>query len=94
MNRTLTLLFLLVVVSFGTIRAQTPIVVVQAATPAPAAVVAATPPVADSNAALLQLLQQMKATNDETLKKQKVLLDQLDELQKAAEQMKVFSKRG
>jgi hypothetical protein len=36
----------------------------------------------------------MKATNDETLKKQKVLLDQLDELQKAAEQMKAFSKRG
>jgi hypothetical protein len=36
----------------------------------------------------------MKATNAETLKKQEAVLQQLDELQKAAEQMKAFGKRG
>ena len=36
----------------------------------------------------------MKAANAETLKKQETTLQQLDELQKAAEQIKVFTKRG
>ena len=88
------LLFLLVAFAVGGLRAQSPMLVVQAATPAPATSVAATPPPSNSNATLLQLLQQMKSTNEETLKKQKAVLEQLDELQKAAEQMKAFSKRG
>ena len=94
MKRTL-LLFSLVVFACSALRAQSPMVVVQAATPAPATTVTATPPPPpDSNATLIQLLQQMKSTNDESLKKQRALLEQLDELQKAAEQMKAFSKRG
>ncbi len=40
------------------------------------------------------MLQQMKETNAETLKKQEAALQQLDEIQKAAEQLKIFSKRG
>lgn len=40
------------------------------------------------------MLQQMKAANEEILKKQQDTLQRLDELQKAAEQLKVFSKRG
>jgi hypothetical protein len=36
----------------------------------------------------------MKATNEETLKKQQAALQQLDDLQKAAEQLKTFGKRG
>jgi hypothetical protein len=44
--------------------------------------------------AALKALQQTKTINDETLKKQEALLEQLDELQKAAEQLKIFAKRG
>ena len=36
----------------------------------------------------------MKSANDEILKKQTATLLQLDELQKAAEQLKIYSKRG
>jgi len=35
----------------------------------------------------------VKAANEATLKKQEAMLQQLDELQKGAEQLKVFSKR-
>ena len=47
----------------------------------------------DAVANALKLLEQIKANNDATLKKQEAMLQQLDELQKAAEQLKVFSKR-
>lgn len=36
----------------------------------------------------------MKAANEEMLRKQEATLQQLDEIQKAAEQLKIFSKRG
>lgn len=97
MNRKLALSCLIVPLSFGIIRAQSPTVVVQAASPAPAALTAATPPSASDSKSLptlVKLLQEMKATNEETLKKQEAALQQLDDLQKAAEQMKTFSKRG
>ena len=45
-------------------------------------------------AKVLQQLQQMKAANEETIRKQEAMLQQLDELQKAAEQLKIFAKRG
>ena len=41
----------------------------------------------------LKLIQEMKAGNEETLKKQEAVLAQLDELQKTADQIKAFSKR-
>ena len=40
------------------------------------------------------MLQEIKAANEEMLKKQEAALQQLDELQKAADEIKVFSKRG
>jgi hypothetical protein len=40
------------------------------------------------------MLQQMKVANEDILKKQEATLQRLDEIQKAAEQLKVFSKRG
>ncbi|HEY2124812.1 MAG TPA: hypothetical protein VGG94_05040 [Chthoniobacterales bacterium] len=76
------------------------LVVVQAAnTPGNSQEVARPAAAQDNNAsssleAALKALQQTKAVNDETLKKQEALLEQLDELQKAAEQMKIFAKRG
>lgn len=76
--------------------------VVQAAS-APAAAPAkvskpTTVPAMDSGSSPMQTaikaLQQAKAANDETLKKQEATLQQLDDLQKAVDQLKIFAKRG
>jgi FtsZ-binding cell division protein ZapB len=45
-------------------------------------------------AASIKELQELKAHNDELLKQQQATLDQLDELQREAEQLRIFSKRG
>jgi hypothetical protein len=45
-------------------------------------------------AANIKQLQELKAQNDEILKQQQAALDALDELQKQAEQIRIFSKRG
>jgi hypothetical protein len=100
MNRKFLSLFSImpIALAIGMSYAQSPMVIVQAASPAPATTTAATvtTSTSDSNssASVLKLLQEMKAVNAETLKKQEAVLQQLDELQKAAEQMKAFSKRG
>ncbi len=48
----------------------------------------------DTLQATIKVLVEMKAANEEMLKKQEMMLQQLDDLQKAAEQLKIFSKRG
>jgi hypothetical protein len=71
-------------------------VIVQAATPvksAPAAAVAA-PEKSDSLQTALKMLQAIKAANEETLQKQAATLEQLEQLEKEAEQIKVFTKRS
>ena len=68
-------------------------IVVQAATemtPPPRSVAAAP----DSTSTAIKLLEEIKAANAETLKKQEATLSQLDELQKAADQLRIFAKRG
>lgn len=100
MNFKLTLLLLIASIAFAlsTSRAQNPLVIVQAASPAPVASTSTTTPAAATDSGttpvLIRLLEAMRATNSETLRKQEAVLQQLDELQKAAEQMKAFSKRG
>ena len=69
----------------------------QAATPAndtatPAVVVSASAPTDFKT--MRQLLQDMQATNTATLKKQEAALETLDVLEKAAEEIKIYSKRG
>ena len=76
-------------------RGQTSVpTILQAAAPTPA-VVAKSPaaPEIDLKAAL-QLLQDMQATNAATIKKQEAALAVLDELEQAANELKIFSKRG
>jgi surfactin synthase thioesterase subunit len=70
-------------------------VVIQAISPVPAgaAVPARSSASADSET-MVQLLQEMQATNAATLKKQEAALESLDALQKAAEEIKIYSKRG
>jgi len=83
---------------FATAHAQTPApaMVVQAAPAATAPTAPAGAAEQDSAASLaaVQLLQAMKAANEETLRKQAATLQQLDELEKAVDQLKIFSKRG
>jgi hypothetical protein len=76
--------------------AQTPApVVIQAVRPVNVPTAAANAPAAaPSVEAALQALQSLKAANEETLKKQAATLQQLEELEKAAEQIKIYSKRG
>ena len=101
MNRKLTFLFRLlpIAIAIGVSNAQTPMIVVPAASPAAVttttgATVATSPSDSTSLASVIKLLHEMKAANAETLKKQEAVLQQLDELQKASEQMKAFGKRG
>jgi hypothetical protein len=76
--------------------AQSPVpVVVQAATPAVKSSQApAAPERPSSTQEALKMLQEMKAANEETLRKQAATLEQLDELEKAADQIRVFTKRN
>ena len=76
-------------------RGQTSVpTILQAASPAPA-VVAKSAAAPESNLkATLQLLQDMQATNAATIKKQEAALAVLDELEQAANELKIFSKRG
>jgi hypothetical protein len=76
--------------------AQSP-VIVQAAPPAAALKTQTQTQVAAPNAdaaQALKMLQQMKAANEETLRKQAATLEQLDELDKAANQIRIFSSRN
>ena len=76
-------------------QSQTP-VVIQALTPAqqaaPRAVAAA--PAVDTSTSVVKALQDMKAANKQILQKQAAALQQLEEMEKAAEQIKIYSKRG
>ena len=76
-------------------RGQTSVpVILQAATPGPAVVAKpAAAPQSDLKATL-QLLEDMQATNAATIKKQEAALAALDELEQAANELKIFSKRG
>ena len=80
----------------GALSAQSPMpVIVPAATPAFTSRQAPAPSEnSGSVQAALKMLQEMKAANEETLRKQAATLQQLDELEKAADQLKIFAKRG
>jgi hypothetical protein len=65
----------------------------QAQSPAPT-VVQSVAMDAESLAAAIKPVQEMKAANEEILKKQEAALQRLDELQKAADEIKIFGKRS
>ena len=95
----LTLLVFTLTLAFvsNALRAQSPTpIVVQAATATTATAPTPIPVAKDAepNPIAIRMLQQMKAANEDVLKKQEATLQRLDEIQKAAEQLKIFSKRG
>jgi len=88
---------LVAAISFASISdAQSPTpVVVQAITPAAAAKSPATPDnAASSTQATLKVLQAMKAANEEILKQQAATLLKLDEIEKAAQEIRIYTKRS
>jgi len=96
MQTKLASLHLVLVLTISAVSAQTPTPVVVQAVPPVNATSPQNQPVQPGAASpgALKTLQDMKATNADILKKQEATLKQLDELQKAAEQLKIYSKRA
>lgn len=91
------ILFFLVVIALAPVKAQSPApIVVQAASSMPAKPAAANVSAfaVSSVPDAIKTLEQVKAANDEVLAKQKAALEKLDELQEAADQLRIFAKRG
>ncbi len=89
--------WLLALFALSTAKAQSPApIIVQAASAVPAASKASAPTgvAASSFPEAIKMLEQIKAANDEVLAKQKAALERLDELQEAADQLRIFAKRG
>jgi hypothetical protein len=97
----LTILISLLLLGVAGAQSPTPIVV-QAANATNTATTAtstsskqpATPVDVQSIPDAIKQLEQIKAANDEVLAKQKAALEKLDELQDAADQLRIFAKRG
>jgi len=90
-------LFFAVLLAVGGVSAQSPTpIVVQAASATAATSTTSVPATADVHSIpdAINLLEQIKAANDEVLAKQKAALERLDELQDAADQLRIFAKRG
>jgi hypothetical protein len=68
----------------------TPLTIPAQPTPAPADAV----PEPAELAANIKELQELKAQNEEILKQQQAALDTLEQLEKDAEQLRIYSKRG
>ena len=74
--------------------AQSPPVVVQAASPATVVKTTGTNESDPSLASALKMLQEMKAVNEETLRKQAATLQQLDVIEKEANEIRIYTKRS
>lgn len=88
------------VLAFATVlfaQSQTTVVVPAASAASGSGTAAQSAAVVSSSGSIqeaLRMLQEMKAANEETLRKQTATLEQLDELERTADQIRIFSKRG
>lgn len=93
-----TISFLLISLALGvsTLHAQSPAqdLVVPAAVDATVPKATAVTPDETNLAPVLKALQAMKAANEETLQKQAATLSQLEEIEKNADQVRIFSRRS
>ena len=87
---------IMVAVVVVTAGAQTPMpIIVPAMTPAKTAQSPVTATVTTSSTqTTLKALQALKVANDEILKQQAATLEKLEELEKAANEVRIYSKRG
>jgi hypothetical protein len=93
--RTLVLSLLIAVslVSISGAQSPTPLVV-PAMTPATTVKSPVTENAAASTQAVLKALQAMKTANDELLRQQAATLQKLDEIEKAANEIRIYTKRS
>lgn len=76
-------------------QSQTPMpIIVPAMTPATVMKTPAAENAAGSAQAAIKALQALKAANEEILKQQAATLQKLDELEKVANEIRIYSKRG
>jgi hypothetical protein len=76
-------------------QSPTPIIVQPAsAIPATSSAPRAAPVNVSSIPEAIKLLEQVKTSNQEILSKQEAALERIDELQKAADQLKIFTRRS
>ncbi|HSV61758.1 MAG TPA: hypothetical protein VLH83_00310 [Chthoniobacterales bacterium] len=93
--RVVILSFIAAALLVSTSDAQTPMpIVVPAMTPTTAQSPAAAAVATAATQTTLKALQAIKAANDELLKQQTATLEKLDELEKAAYEIRIYSKRG
>ena len=93
--RALILFLIVAVVVVFTAAAQTPMpIIVPAMTPAKTAQSPVTGVTTSSTQTTLKALQTLKAANDEILKQQAATLEKLDEIEKAANEIRIYTKRG
>jgi mitochondrial fission protein ELM1 len=93
--RTLILSLAAAAIVISTTDAQTPMpIIVPAMTPATIHSPAAAAVTTASTQTTLKALQAIKAANDEILKQQEATLQKLDELEKAANEIRIYTKRG
>jgi D-alanine-D-alanine ligase-like ATP-grasp enzyme len=94
--RTTKVFCLVLAIAFSAAKAQSPApIIVQPASAIPARSTSSVPVSAVSSVPdAIKLLEQIKAENDEVLAKQKTALERLEELQQAADQLRIFAKRG
>ncbi len=84
---------LLAALTFSYGQSQIP-VIVQAMPATPVAATPVAPVPVQSNQSTLKILEEIKTANEVILAKQAATLQQLNELEKAADQIKIYSKRG
>ena len=93
--RALTLSIVTAAILISTTDAQTPMpIVVPAMTPPSAHVPAVAAVTTAATQTTLKALEAIKAANEEILKQQTATLQKLDEIEKAANEIRVYSKRG
>ena len=93
--RTLIVSIIAATVAVCTTDAQSPQpIIVPAMTPATSQTTVATAVTTTSTQTTLKVLQSIKAANDELLKQQEATLLKLDEIEKAANEIRIYSKRG
>jgi len=83
-----------VTVPVGKAQSPAPIIVQAASTTPQKSAAPAIPANVSSVPEAIKLLEQVKSSNQEILSKQAAALEQLDELQKAADQLKIFTRRS
>ena len=96
MMRGINIFFLVLALAFSAVKAQSPApIIVQPASAIPArSTLSTSVPAVSSVSDAIKLLEQIKAANEEVLAKQKAALEKLDQRQDAADQLRIFAKRG